>query len=70
MSALELLVFAAGVTPVIIATVFGVRYRRDADRRLQLALEEERAETRLRYMGEEEVTERRQSFSAWPWGHR
>ena len=49
--------------------VIAVRERRERAR-FQAALDEERKETAIRYAGDDEITERRQSYSAWPWEHR
>ena len=68
MIALVALVLFA-VVPALIAITLDVRSRRAAAR-FRAALAAEREETRRRYMDEEDVTERRQSFSAWPWEHR
>lgn len=57
------------IIPAIVAVVLDVRSRRDAAR-FRAVLDAEREETRRKYMDEEDVTERRQSYSAWPWEHR
>lgn len=57
------------IIPAIVAIVLDVRSRRDAAR-FRAVLDEERRETAIRYAGDDEITARRQSFSAWPWAHR
>lgn len=39
-------------------------------RRLEIALAEERRETAIRYAGDDEITERRHSFSGWPFPNK
>jgi hypothetical protein len=63
------LAVAFAFLPAAIAVGVHLRMRRE-DRRLAEALEAEREETRRRYASEDDITERRQSFSAWPWRHR
>lgn len=61
-----IVVVLLAVVPAVIAAVYGVRARRDM-RRLRAELDAERNETLIRYAADDEVTERRASFSAWPW---
>lgn len=61
-----LIVLLFAVVPAIVAAVYGVRARRDM-RRLRAELDAERNETLIRYAADDEITERRASFSAWPW---
>lgn len=63
-----LIILALG--PAIFAIVLGVRIRRDEQRRLELALEEERLETRLRHQIEDQMRSSRQSFSGYPFDRR
>lgn len=60
-----IVVVLLAVVPAVIAAVYGVRARRDM-RRLRAELDAERNETLIRYAADDEVTERRQSFSGWP----
>ena len=57
------------IVPAIVAIVLDVRSRRDAAR-FRAVLDEERRETAIRYAGDDEITERRQSFSGWPFPNR
>jgi hypothetical protein len=69
MTFLEAIVMLFAIGPAVIAVVLSVKARRQR-RQYLAALEEEREETRRAYSLGEETTERRQSFSAWPWRHR
>jgi len=62
----EALVMLFAIGPAAVAVVLSVQARRER-RRYLAALEAEREETRRAYSLGEDITERRQSFSAWPW---
>lgn len=69
MSALECLVLALAIVPAVIAIALDVRSRRQMAK-LRAELDAEAAETQLRYDAEEEVTQRRYSYSGWPFPNK
>lgn len=60
---------ALSFVPGALAVAWHVRARRAA-RRFQAALEAEREETRRRYAAEDDIMERRQSFSGYPFARK
>lgn len=64
-----IVVVLLAVVPAVIAAVYGVRARRDL-RKFNAVCDAERRETMLRFKGDDEVTERRASFSGYPFQKR